>query len=161
MKKFLITVILYISGLVLLLHLGHVFAQNPELPSAPCKIVLKNKGFIKDARLWEIYPNRVEYEKEGNLHDLLIEEIERIETDKEIITFEQDGKLFKQPYDLIILHPVSTLMQIKEGDTIKCKILSVKSDIIYYSYQQKRKEENALIEMAWVKKYVWNGIEKM
>ena len=161
MKKYCIILVFYILSLVPSLYWGQAYSQNPDLPSERCTIVLKNDKTIKDARLWEIYPSRVEYEKEGSLHDLLIDEIERIETDNEIITFEPDGKLFKQPYDLIILHPGSTLMQIKEGDTIKCRITKIAGVYIYYSYQQHGEEKKTSIELARVKKYIWNGVEKM
>ena len=87
MKKYCIILVFYILSLVPSLYWGQAYSQNPDLPSERCTIVLKNDKTIKDARLWEIYLNRIEYEKSGSLHDLLIEKIKRIETFNEIITF--------------------------------------------------------------------------
>ncbi|MBW8050202.1 MAG: hypothetical protein FVQ77_07665 [Cytophagales bacterium] len=84
-------------------------AQNKENDNIsnknqPAVITLKNKKAIKDVRLYEIQPNVIVYEKEGSLHDLLIQDIKRIETDKEIIAFDKNNKplrLQKKPLDAI------------------------------------------------------------
>ncbi|MCH8318115.1 MAG: hypothetical protein IIA88_06415 [Bacteroidetes bacterium] len=101
MKKFNIILVFYILSLVALLYWGQAHSQNPDLPSERCTIVLKNDKTIKDARLWEIYPDRIEYEKSGSLHDLLIDEIKRIETGKELITFDKDHNLLYMKKDLM------------------------------------------------------------
>ena len=65
--------------------------KKGDLPT-PAVIILKNKKTIKNIRLYEIQPNVIVYEKEGSLHDLLIQDIKRIETDKEIIAFDKNNK---------------------------------------------------------------------
>ena len=101
MKKYCIILVFYILSLVPSLYWGQAYSQNPDLPSERCTIVLKNDKTIKDARLWEIYLNWIEYEKSGSLHDLLIDEIKRIETSKELIAFDKDHKLLYMKKDLM------------------------------------------------------------
>lgn len=76
---------------------GESAAQNKENDNIsnknqPAVITLKNKKTIKNIRLYEIQPNVIVYEKEGSLHDLLIQNIKRIETSKEIIAFDKNNK---------------------------------------------------------------------
>ena len=92
---------------------GQAHSQNPDLPSERCTIVLKSDKTIKDARLWEIYPDRIEYEKGGSLHDLLIDEIKRIETSKELIAFDKGHKLLYMKKDLMEAIPENSKQEEK------------------------------------------------
>ena len=83
MKKLIIFIVISTGLLVPSQYSARAFAQNLGMPPAPCLIVLKNNKLIKDARLWEVYTDRVEYEKDGSSHDLMIEKIQRIEIGKE------------------------------------------------------------------------------
>lgn len=66
----------------------------PDLPIGSCMIVLKNKKLINDTRLHEIHSNLIAYEKQGSLHDLLIDEIDRIvlKEEKGYFVFDQNNK---------------------------------------------------------------------
>ncbi|MBN4062119.1 MAG: hypothetical protein COA57_02855 [Flavobacteriales bacterium] len=121
------------------------FSQNPDLPSEQCLVVLKNKKLIKKVRLWEINPNKLEYEREGSLHDLPIEKINMIKTDDEIISFDEFAKLIIRPYDLIITN---------SNDTIKCTIIKISADNIY-CYKQKGHLKSWHIPIEGVLKYIW------
>jgi len=65
---------------------------NPNHKYERGSIVLKNGKIIKDAKLLEIHPHWIIYEKEGNLHDLFIEEIAKIVTADESIIFDKNNK---------------------------------------------------------------------
>ena len=64
------------------------------------RIVLKDKSIIKKAKLHEIHPYWIVYEKYSSLHDLYIEEIDRIEIDDSrlrVIVFDEKKRpVFKR-----------------------------------------------------------------
>ena len=47
------------------------------------RIMLKDRGIIKNVKIYEIHPYWIVYIKNGSLHDLMIEKIQRIEIGKE------------------------------------------------------------------------------
>jgi len=47
------------------------------------RIMLKDRGIIKNVKIHEIHPYWIVYIKNGSLHDLMIEKIQRIEIGKE------------------------------------------------------------------------------
>ncbi|MBN4062118.1 MAG: hypothetical protein COA57_02850 [Flavobacteriales bacterium] len=59
------------------------------------KIILKDRSIIKKVIVHEIYPYWIIYKKDGSLHDLLIEEIDKIEIGKNkqrVIVFDENNK---------------------------------------------------------------------
>jgi len=102
------------------------FSQNPTFPEEECLLLLKNKKPIKRIQLWEVYPNKLEYFKEGSLHDMPLEDIDKIKTDDEIVSFDVNNEMVIKPYDLIITGK----------DTIRCTITQVTVSTIYY-YKKK------------------------
>ncbi len=105
-------------------------AQNPNLPTERCLIVKKNNKQIKGVRLWNIGNGKLEYEKEGSLHDVSTDDIEIIKTKDEMISFDISGKMIIRPYDLIFTN----------GDTIKCVITKMNATNIYYLKQKGNKK---------------------
>jgi len=59
------------------------------------RIILTRRRVLKNTKIHEIHPSWIVYVKNGSLHDLMIEEIVRIEIGKEkqkIIVFDRDNK---------------------------------------------------------------------
>lgn len=106
------------------------------------KIVLKDKSEIKNARVWNFYSNKIEYEQNGSLHDVLTEGILRIETDTSVLSFDEAGHLYSRPYDWIIK---------PNNDTVFCIISQLGGNYIYY-YPKGKDNRNYLPEST-VKKY--------
>lgn len=71
-------------------------AQNPDLPKKEVVIYLNTGKQIKGAKLWDIHPGRIEYEKGGNLHDLAINEISGILYPDGQMRIIREGKVFDQ-----------------------------------------------------------------
>lgn len=97
-----------------------------------CTISMKNSSSVKEADIWKIHANKIEYMKNGSLHDVMKDQVERIETSDSIITFRSDGKMFGQPYDLIIR---------AGGDTVKCRLAQVSNSFIYFYERGKDKRQ--------------------
>ena len=74
--------------------------KNLNLRYETGRIVLKDKSVIKKAKLYEIHPYWIVYEKYSSLHDLYIEEIDLIEIDDSrlrVIVFDEKKRpVFKR-----------------------------------------------------------------
>ncbi|HIA11446.1 MAG TPA: hypothetical protein EYN69_05150 [Flavobacteriales bacterium] len=108
------------------------FAQSPDLPREKCTIVKRNDKLIKGVRLWSISKGKLEYELEGSLHDLLIDDITIIKTNDEIISFDAEYKMRVRPYDLIFTY----------RDTIRCRILKISGSTIYYIRRERYRKQD-------------------
>jgi len=141
MKRIIILIVLSTSVLF-------AFSQNTELLHKSCLVVLKNNKTINDAKIWAIQSDKIEYEKEGSLHDLLKERIKHIETTDGKITFDETGKAISTPWNLIIRN---------NGDTIRCTITWVSSQTI--GYRKPDSKTTKSISKTLVKKYIRNNKE--
>lgn len=114
------------------------FAQT----TGKSKIVLKDKTVLSNIKVWNIYSNKIEYEENESLHDLLTERIARIETDSAVLSFDENGQLLSRPYDWIIK---------ATDDTVHCIISQLGGNYIYY--YPKGRENRSYIPETSVKKY--------
>ncbi len=132
MKKFLPIVFCLIS------HISYLtsFCQSKS------KIVLKDKTVLKDVKIHNIYFNKVEYEQAGSMHDLPNSNIEHIETENAILSFDENGNTLSRPYDYIIK---------VTNDTIFCIISQLGGNYIYY--YAKGKENRSYLSASTVKDY--------
>jgi hypothetical protein len=76
MKNSIRSVILLSIGLMVVLH--KLYAQSDSLSQRDCIFYLKNGNKIRVDRISNINTNRTEIEKEGSLHDVVNEEIQKI-----------------------------------------------------------------------------------
>lgn len=70
--------LLCIMLFALLLASTKVFSQDTTLPSEKAVIIMKDGKQIANVSLWEIQSSVLVYELDGNLHDALITDIEKI-----------------------------------------------------------------------------------
>ena len=87
--------------------------QDTSLPQGDSRIYLYSGKTIKRVQLWKIDPSKVEFVKDGNLADILTTDVQKIETKDYVITFDDESKMIKRKFDLVV--PYS-------GDTIRCII---------------------------------------
>lgn len=127
---------------IFFLLISHVSYLTSFSQTGQSKIVLKDKSEIKNIRVWNFYSNKIEYEENGSLHDLLTEHIFRIETDTTVLSFDEPGQLYSRPYDWIIK---------PNNDTVFCIISQLGGNYIYY-YPKGKDNRNYLPEST-VKKY--------
>lgn len=81
--------------IALLLTGAKAFSQDAELPSGKAVIIMKDGNRVQDAKLWEIHSSVLEYELNGNLHDALIADIEKIRTPEADYFFSANNSLEK------------------------------------------------------------------
>ena len=141
MKKYLLIPIL----MILFRHVS--CAQNPEFPAEKAIIKLTSGKEIKETRLWKIYSDLLEYEKDGSLHDVPIVSIERLETNEGVYTIDSSLKLNKLPDDLIIM---------VNNDTITCLIKEIKNNPTRIHFLDRKSKLSGSVGLASVKKYTWN-----
>lgn len=125
---------------LLFLFLGFQTAYLTSFSQAT--IVLNDKTVLKKVNVHHIYSSKIEYEKNGSLHDLLNSTIERIETDTAIISFEKNGNILSRPYDYIV--KIS-------GDTVFCQISQLGGNYVYY--YAKGADNRSYISTASLKDY--------
>jgi len=89
-------------------------AQNPDHKPGTGRIILKDGSVIKDAELYFIYADLIEYQKHGSLHDLLISEIDWIVTSQEVIVFDENNRARKnRRLDLLVdIKPMNTFVSV-------------------------------------------------
>lgn len=105
-------------------------------------IVLKDKTSLKGVKVHHIYFNKIEYEKNNSLHDLPNSDIERIETDTTILSFEKNGNTLSRPYDYLVKIT---------GDTVLCVISQLGGNYVYY--YAKGKDNRSYISTTALKDY--------
>ena len=111
-------------SITLLLLLATVSkSQDASLPTGKSRIFLYSGKIIKNARLWSVDSVKAEYVLNGNLADFKISEIQKIETDDYVLTFNEKNQQVKNPYDFIFL---------KSGDTVRCFIQQTSEWYITY-----------------------------
>lgn len=98
-------------------------AQDTTLPQGKSRIQLHSGKAIKQVRLWRIDTKMVEYVKEGNLADVQTSDVLKIETPEYLLTFDDDKKMQKRQYDLIIPY---------YADTIRCIIQNINRESITF-----------------------------
>ncbi len=118
-------------------------AQDPKLPSEDCLIVKKDNKLIKKVKLWNIVNGKLEYQVNGSLQNISIDDIKIIKTNDEIISFNDSNQLVIKPYDLIITY----------HDTIKCQIYKINLGDLYYT-QREGNDRLGFIPRSEVKSYM-------
>jgi hypothetical protein len=77
--------------LLALLTGAKAFSQDTTLPSQKAVIIMKDGKQVENAGLWEIQSSVLVYESDGNLHDALIADIEKIRMPDADYVFENDS----------------------------------------------------------------------
>lgn len=144
MKKYLLIIILTV------LFINASFSQNTGFPSEKMTIRLISGKEIKDARLWQLYADRLEYEQAGSLHDAMVASIEQIEADEAVYQIDSNMKLQKLPEDLIITN---------EQDTIRCLIKEIRNDPPRIFYHDRKNKVSKHVSLSIVKKYSQHAME--
>ncbi|MBI4930435.1 MAG: hypothetical protein HY841_06710 [Bacteroidetes bacterium] len=120
-----------------------LLAQDSTLPQGNSRIQLFSGKEIKHVRLWKIDTTKVEYVINGNLMDVKTSDVKKIETPTYLITFNEEKKILKKNYDLIVPY---------YGDTIRCFIL--KEDEWVISYLPAGSDTKKSITKSAVKTYL-------
>ena len=84
-------------------------AQDSTLPKGNTRIYLHSGKVVKDICLWRVDTSKVEFVQDGNLTDIKIIDIDRIEAGEYLIVFNSKNKMIKRQFDLIILDNGDTL----------------------------------------------------
>ena len=88
---------------------GLLKAQDADMPHGKSTIFLYSGKTIKSVRLWHIDSLKVEYVLNNNLCDISVKNVSKIQTSAYLIIFDQEQKMVKKQYDLMILNSGDTL----------------------------------------------------
>lgn len=70
-------------------------AQDPSLPQGSCDVLLASGKTLKAVKLWGLHTDRLEYAKNGSLHDLALSEINYLKIDGELWRYGDSARLLK------------------------------------------------------------------
>ncbi len=124
---------LNLAFLLLLISLS-TKAQDTSLYQGLSDISLRSGTVLKHITLWTIDSVRVEYVENGNLSEILTVDVLKIGTLDYEITFDEQNRVVKKVYDLIILY---------SGDTLRGFISRIVNDrfLEYYPASGKYKRD--------------------
>jgi len=145
-----ITIVLFFP---LLLFTLEAASQNADLPPGKLTILMKDGSRIRDVLFWQLHSSILEYEKNNNLHDAIIADIENIESANDTWFFDSTGALKIVPCDLLIT---------VNDDSIYCKIKMVNFVYLYIDYQRKEIPPTTAVSRLTfdkIKKYSLRGEE--
>lgn len=139
------TYLLIIAVLLLYLRTG---AQGMLPEGVSCTAHLTNDKTIKNMKPWKLYKQRMEYIRDGSLHDLDAEKLNYLECTCGDYAISDSGKFEKIIYDVIVQ---------TDGDSINCFISQIGiNEISYYLPSQKSPLQ---IHRMFVKTWLIKGVE--
>ena len=132
-----------LSTAIILLFALFAKAQDTTLPQGKVSIQLYSGKVIKNVRLRSINTIKIEYIKDGNLCDAKINDVQKMETSGYLLTFNDEKKLVKREYDLIVIY---------YQDTTQCIIEKINPESI--TFIPAGKENKRTILNSYVQKYL-------